>query len=268
MMAARLTHRGFTLIELVVSIAVSGIVVVFASLFIKTPIDAYLSQSRHAELLDSLGAAWPQMERDIHAALPTSVREMRNGSIVALEMMTAVASAHYLSDPRTASFTAAGAINPPPGKYFLSIYNGTPYNSFLTQMTPASRTLTFTPNAANEVTIGVTPLFSFVKDSPVNHLYLVYSHPITYLCNETTGTIQRYGEYTLKPAQTSVDTDAKLMAAGAVRTLVARNITGCNFQALAENPPTQGQLVTLQITATRDGESVSALYQASVEKLQ
>ena len=268
MMAPRLTHRGFTLIELVVSIAVSGIVVVFASLFIKTPIDAYLSQSRHAELLDSLGAAWPQIERDIHTALPTSVRASRNGSVVALEMMTAVASAHYLSDPRTASFNAAGVINPPPGQYYLSINNTTPYNSFATQMTPANRTLTFIPNVAtNEVTIGVSPLFNFASLSPVSHAYLVYSHPITYLCNETTGTIQRYSEYTLAPAQTSRDTDAKLMAAGAVRTVVAGNMTSCNFQALAETA-TQGQVVAMRITATRNGEPVSALFQAAVEKLQ
>ena len=52
--------RGFTLIELVISIAIASIVVVFATMFIGAPIGAYETHSRRAALVaDTSGERQP-----------------------------------------------------------------------------------------------------------------------------------------------------------------------------------------------------------------
>src|SRR5262245_28915815 len=88
-------QRGFTLVEMVVAITVSAIVVGFMALFLVTPVQAYLAQERRVELKDSANNATRLFEDDVHRALPNSVRFVRNGSIVAVEMLNVAGVARY-----------------------------------------------------------------------------------------------------------------------------------------------------------------------------
>jgi MSHA biogenesis protein MshO len=267
--------RGFTLIEMVVAISISAIFVVFASLFIQAPVDSYLSQSRHAELLDSASAAWPRIERDIHRALPTSVRARRNGNIWVLETLRVAGSARYMTAPGASSITLAGVFDDlphpfgptAPGDYFVTIL-GAGANPWQlgSATTPANRRfrVAASPANPNEDVLTVTPQFGFpAGDSPKRYLYFV-SGPITFLCDQTQGTIRRYSDYTIATNQASRDTAAELNAAGATSELVARNITACRFVAPPGNA-SRGQIVTVQITATRGTESSTLLHQAATD---
>jgi hypothetical protein len=93
--------------ELVVSIVIAAIVLVFVSMFMAAPIDAYAAQSRRAALVASPSDAWPRLERDLRTALPNSVRWRRNGAFVVLEMLPVTDEARYLTTPG-ASFDIAG----------------------------------------------------------------------------------------------------------------------------------------------------------------
>ncbi|MBC7600121.1 MAG: type II secretion system protein [Polaromonas sp.] len=66
--------RGFTLIELVMVIVVLGIIGAMVSVFMKSPVDAYLASLRRAALTDLADTAARRMARDIRSALPNSLR--------------------------------------------------------------------------------------------------------------------------------------------------------------------------------------------------
>ena len=66
--------KGFTLIELIIVIIILGIISAVASVFVKPAIDAYLASIRRAELNDTADTATRRMARDIHKALPNSLR--------------------------------------------------------------------------------------------------------------------------------------------------------------------------------------------------
>jgi hypothetical protein len=133
-------------------------------------------------------------------------------------------------------------------------------------MTPANRTIKLSGDGPSEDTITITPAFTFAPGSPRNRIYLV-KRPVTYLCNETAGTLQRFSGYTIAASQTARNTAAKLTAAGASVSLVARDLKSCAFSVLAANA-SHGQIVTIKMTVTRDGEQTSIFHQAAVDQLQ
>ncbi|GAB2182373.1 hypothetical protein DLREEDagrD3_25960 [Denitratisoma sp. agr-D3] len=67
-------HRGFTLIELVVVITVTGILFAVIGLNIKPAFDSYVDSRRRAELTDMADTALRRMTKDIRAAVPNSIQ--------------------------------------------------------------------------------------------------------------------------------------------------------------------------------------------------
>ena len=66
--------RGFTLIEALMVIVITGIVAAMVAVFIRQPVDAYFDAGRRAALTDTADTALRRMARDIHKALPNSIR--------------------------------------------------------------------------------------------------------------------------------------------------------------------------------------------------
>lgn len=67
-------QRGFTLVELVMVIVILGVIGSMVSVFMKGPIDAYFASARRAALTDVADTTLRRMTRDIHKALPNSLR--------------------------------------------------------------------------------------------------------------------------------------------------------------------------------------------------
>ncbi len=65
---------GFTLIEAIMVIVITGIVAGMVTVFIKTAVDSYFDSVRRAELTDAADASLRQMMREIRLALPNSLR--------------------------------------------------------------------------------------------------------------------------------------------------------------------------------------------------
>lgn len=66
--------RGFTLVELVVVIVITGILAATLTVFLKPVIDGYFDTRRRADLTDMADTALRRMAKDIRSAVPNSVR--------------------------------------------------------------------------------------------------------------------------------------------------------------------------------------------------
>jgi MSHA biogenesis protein MshO len=284
--SANAPTRGFTLIELVIAISLAGIVVTFAAMFIIVPVKSYQSQARRAELVDSADAVLRLVGRDVRAALPNSIRVTTNGSVVALEMLSAVDAVRYRDSGATADPTQELDFSSPDGSFaslsqfdgitrpfttttsYLSIYNvgvpGADAYSLSNVITPAGTTITIDNSAtAGEDLITMSPAFRFAYGSPGHRVYLV-SGPVTYLCDQTANTIRRYSGYSIAANQSSRDSAGELNAAGATSSAVANNITACQFDYTPGTAQRAG-LVTLRITINKAGESIWLVHQVHVE---
>nr|WP_298164785.1 type II secretion system protein [uncultured Pseudomonas sp.] len=70
----RLRQAAFTLVELVMVIALAGLIAVMISTVMSRPMQGFVDQSRRAELVDLASSALQRMTRDIRLAVPNSVR--------------------------------------------------------------------------------------------------------------------------------------------------------------------------------------------------
>ena len=275
--------RGFTLIELVITIAVGSVVVAFMAMFIVTPMTIYTSQTRRAMLVDAADSALRFIGRDVRAALPNSVRVSPSGTV--LELLATADGARYqdsgpLSNPALAldltTADAAFATTVPftqlpmplpwtSNAYYLSINSvgvpGADAYEMANVITPRGTTITVSAGAtANQNLVTLSPAFQFAFGSPGQRVFLV-SGPVSYLCDTAAATLTRYSGYTIASAQPA--SAAALNAAGATAALVAGNVAGCQFVLSAGTAQRNG-LATLTLQITQSGESVQLLHQVNV----
>ncbi|WP_428607790.1 prepilin-type N-terminal cleavage/methylation domain-containing protein [Sedimenticola sp.] len=285
------SQRGFTLIELVVVIVISGVIAVVASQLIQRPVEMYQSQASRARLVDRADTALVRMTRELRDALPNSVRIGCSGRC--LEFLHVVTGGLYraapVGDPLALSFNPADADSRfevlglllDSGSIQLGgsvdacrnmtasclvIYNtgllgSDAYNldnaaaiSALNSGAPI--TLDFINNGFGG---GQT---AFPAASPDQRFYIVDT-PVTYLCDPAGGTIRRYQGYSLQSSQDAVDSHAELLAQNnpAEYALLVDQVTACDFTYNA-GTPSRNALVTLEMTMQERGESIHLLQQA------
>lgn len=260
-------ESGFTLIELVIVVVLTGILATITAVFIVEPMRAYVDQSRRAGLVDDAENALRRMGRDIRAAVPNSVRVLGAGQ--GLQLYNAVSGARYRTTPREDgsavppddaeailqfdraddSFDVLGAGFPAvpalvSSTHVLVIYNlGTPDSDVYQGsgspspvVTPAGTRITI---AGSRVTLD--PPFQFGWESPQQRVFLS-DGAVTYACDLGAGTLSR------------------------AAVVVTSNVTGCNF-TYTPGTATRSALATMSVTLSRDGESVTLLRQVHVENL-
>ena len=86
MKSGRRTAAGFTLLELVVTIAIMGVIAAVVVVFLQRPVEGYFDTTRRARLVDTADFALRRIARDLATALPNSARS--DGSRLFLEMLT------------------------------------------------------------------------------------------------------------------------------------------------------------------------------------
>lgn len=73
-------HAGFTLLEMIIAITITGVIASMVAVFIKAPIDSYFDSVRRAALTDVADTAVRRIAREVHLALPNSVRNASGGT--------------------------------------------------------------------------------------------------------------------------------------------------------------------------------------------
>jgi MSHA biogenesis protein MshO len=270
-------QRGFTLIEAVIVIMLTGIVGAMLAMFIRAPVNAYVDQARRAELADEADGALRRIARDLQTALPNSVRVSPSGRY--LELLPVRSAGRYRALPDAAGAGDALDLNLLSDNSFDVL--GPPvsisaqdelviYNLGLTGADAyagtSRRALQSTGGSFANVryTVGAA---QFPYASP-SHRFHVIGKPVTYACTAPVGgvrSLRRYTGYSIQAAQPANTGLAPLSAlSGANNALLAGSVTACSF-TYNSAASARKAVVTLRLTLTRNTESITLLQQVFVE---
>lgn len=274
-MRARFVNAsGFSLIELVIAMAISTVMAGFIAMMIGTPVQAYLAQSRRAELNDSAQAAMRTMSAAIRKALPNSVRTDVVGSARVLEMIDVAEIANYRpvwisGEPLTTHapdglfdvITPVVGALPANPRLVIGNQSSAADSAYRTDggdgvITPVASSISFDDVARTR--IRITPSFTFTQDSPHQRVYVVAT-VTRFECDPGSGELRRYRNLPISDAIGPV---------AAPFDVVARDVSDCRFRVL-DGTIEHGGIAALEVTFSRlvDGtnESLRIAHQVRVE---
>ena len=167
-------NRGFTLVELVISIALLSIVATVSVLFVKTSATGLLSSAARQQLAASGYIVSEQVSRAIRNALPGSIRVTSDETCV--EYIPILAASRYTNisiGASTLSFDAFPYSTTTSVAGYVAIYpvSGSLYSQ--TDPGPLTPDTTNLPAASTEVTINLASSHTFPTDSPERRFFMV-----------------------------------------------------------------------------------------------
>jgi MSHA biogenesis protein MshO len=271
--------RGFNLIELVISIVVTGIVVAGLAYFV-FPVRQAADIAARADLTDIADTAMQRIGRDVRLGLPNSVRTTTSGGGVFVEFLAVRTAGRYRGD----GGGAAGGTNCPnddpsltppdndqlsfdsvadtcfktigplpdantvvPGSDYLVLNNygpGFAGQDAYSPGPPANRALISAIDYTSEadrtrVAFAATTFQRTLHDSPGRRFFII-SGPVSYVCDPVLGTITRFWGYPIAAAQPTT-----FGSGGSA--VIATKVSACDFD-YAPNVAPQIGLLTLRLT--------------------
>ena len=268
--ASRRKSRGFTLTEAIMVIVITGILAGMVAVFIRAPVQGFFDTARRAALVDIADTALRRISRDLREALPNSVRV----SGTALEFLHIRSAGRYRDqvipvgspgapgDPldfnsADTSFDVLGPpINVQSGDsvvvYNLGVSGASAYDTSPTTSLRAAAA----PFGASLSSVKITSSAPFPLASPAKRFQVVDT-PVSYICSGTQ--MRRYSGYTIASTQPN----PPLTGTAA---LMADKISSCSF-VYATGPTQRDALVTLSLSLTNGGETISLIYQVHVNNV-
>lgn len=271
--------RGFTLIESVMVIAITGVLAAIVGRFIVQPVQTYLATRARADLVDTTDLALRRIGRDLRIALPNSVRTTASG--LAVELIPTSGGARYATEGSGAlqfgaidtSFDLVGpalVLGAAQQLVFYNLGEAVPGSdayaangSALEQASSNRRTATNGAGAATTLTL------SSLAGLPVGNFAAPYrvtavGTPITYRCDLTARTLTRHQGYGFVATQPDPPS-------GGTSAVLATGVTDCRFSVDGTLVAAQAALVNLRLglsTTTSYGtESVTLQHAIHVDNL-
>jgi MSHA biogenesis protein MshO len=271
-------QHGFTLVEAIMVMVITGVLAGILVLFIRQPVQNYLDASGRAELGDQADLALRRMTRELRGALPNSVRTGGVGGVSLIEFIPTKIGGRYLS----------AEDNPVGGQPVLDFVNGTQVftvdgvlpvgvtaivggvggddiviANFGTGFVGADAYLGVNRGHVagvnvnnNRVTLDAV---SFISASPSpDQRFQVVQQPVMFVCDPVARTLTRFWNYGYQVATP---------AAGAGRSAVlARNVVSCDFQ-YGLQPNVHTGLIGLSIVLGRPNstETIALTHQIHVD---
>ncbi|NKB99157.1 MAG: prepilin-type N-terminal cleavage/methylation domain-containing protein [Pseudomonadales bacterium] len=253
------SEYGFSLIELVVVMALLAIVAIGGSRFLVDATDGYASTNSRITLADQASAALAAMHRQISAALPSSVRRSDDGRC--LEWLPVRSGGRYLSAPiglQANTVVTLGLDNMVGGR--LSIGHGiqTPYvlaNPGAISPTVVSQT----GSTTDEATLTLLSDHEFPSATTSNRVFAV-DPPQSYCFSQ--GALWHYQDYGFLAAQPD---PADLPSALPNRILLAASVhsSTSNFSIAPPNLQRNG-VVRVDMTMASDDADLSLVRHISL----
>lgn len=256
-------QRGFSLIEMIIVIAITGIVGSMVALFLRVPLESYVAQDRRARLTDTADTALRRMARDIRLALPNSVRVTTAGSVVYLEFLGTRSGGRYRAQGDGSlgndnlDFTVAAGDDSfdvlGPGIDMRAGDSIAVYNLGIdgADAWKGETLATYTGGAATNVTnipIAFKPTPPFPLASPGNRFQVVEG-PVSYVCDPGAGTLTRFWGYAIAPNQPTPP------PAPASSALLATRVSACSFD-YQPGVTERGGLVSMTLNLSLADETV------------
>lgn len=262
--------RGFTLVEMIIAIVITGVLVGMVSIFGKRQIDAYFDVSNRAQLSDAADTALRRVARDLQSALPNSVR---NDSANFLEYVPIIDAGRYradvggsaaddpldFTDNTDGSFDVLGPTVTIPAGDQLVIFNlGQPGSDVYEGSSRRAATAGVNLSKVTFAPAGT----QFPLASP-QHRFQIVGAPVTYECaanaaNPQLGSVLRHWNYGFQDPQPTSFT-----AAGNQTAVLVGDVSECSFSYTPAVLQRNG-LVVLHLKLTRNGETVDLLHQVEM----
>lgn len=279
-------RRGFTLVEAVIVIAITGIIAAAVAIFIRGPIEGYFDSARRAELTDIADTALRRMSRDVRLALSNSVR-IPGGAAQCMEFLPTVGGGRYRTecsaqpcpageDPLDFTqpdnrFDVLGGLSEAPAvNDYVAIYNlgldvANAYSN------PVQNRAVISAASTSNITLATPAQFPFA--SPGNRFQIIPAseQAVFYVCvfpgpnidaaGNGTGTLfrmSRYGFNSVEPAACPTP------AAGTP--VLATNISACSFSYSAGTTERNG-LVSMRLNIRQKNEEVSLYHEVHVSNV-
>lgn len=291
MIRSRHPSAGFTLVEAIVAIVITGILSAIVAVFIARPVEGYANSVRRAEMTDAADVALRRMARDIRLSLPNSLRVTPApvAGVNYIEFIMTSAGGRYrdesdgstggdfLSFTTTAdTFNVLGTMPANPAiavNDFIVVQNlgpgYEPANAYRRgeaqcdagPASPGCNIAQVTGIAGNLITLDANP-FAFQSPplpSPTSRFQVVPGavRAVTYACPAAAGNLTRQWNYGFSAAQ------ATPPAGGTTATLATNASCAVEY---AGNATGRSGLLYLQLTlADASGDSVTLFQQIHID---
>lgn len=266
--------RGVTLVEMIVVIAITGIIAAGVALFIRRPVEGYIDAARRAELSDIADTALRRITRDLRTALPNSIRITESppaSGVFYLEYLQTSGGGRYRAEVDSGgmgdilAFTAAdstfdviGTMPTLAAGDLIVIYNLNADPAIPTANAySGDNRAAYSSNTATTITLAAAHQFPFA--SPGKRFHAV-QYPVTYECNPGTGALRRYWNYAIAAAQSTPPVTPN-------NALLATSISACGFSYITGAGTGRTGLVSLSLQVSRDGETVRLFQQVHVSNV-
>ena len=195
-------QRGFTLVEAIMVIVITGIIGSMVAVFIRSPVDGYVDSVARAELTDAGDTALRRIARDVRTALPNSLRTASDGSSACFEFLPTVGGGRYRSELDDGgkgdvldftvldlSFDALVGINlPNGGAHHVVVYNlGIPGADAYAESgsggkAPNRARIANTSTTGGITTITLSSQNQFPFEAPGKHFQVIPDYSVVYSC--------------------------------------------------------------------------------------